>query len=241
MSEAIQNMNSTFWVFAVMLIGLVSAQAIMFVRLALNFNKKNDLMTKDEISQAAKAGTISVFGPALSTIVVALSFIGMFGPAATFMRCGVVGSPSWELMMANTSVEAIGVAFGSPEFTPNVFVLCLFGMTWSSAPYFINTILTLKPLDMAVKKAQTSTGADGKKKESFIPHLGNAAIMGIMGNSLVGTISKPTTLVAYLVAAVVTFGIQKLSQKPQFKWMGIWNMGFAIVIGATAAYFVSIM
>lgn len=238
MSDVIASMNPTIWVFAALLIGLVCVQSFLFLRLALGFNKRNNLLSKEEISQATKTGIISVFGPSLSVIVVAFSLIQMVGPATTFLRCGVIGSPTWELMMANTSAEAVGVTFNSPEFTTSVFTLCIFGMTWASAPYFINTILTLKPLDLAIKKVAT---ASKDKKKSFMPMLGNAAIMGIMGNSIVGYVSKVPSATALLVAAAVTYLIQLLCKNPSLKWIGAWNMAFAIIFGAAAGYMVSVI
>lgn len=247
MSDVIASVNGTVWVFSAMLIGLVCVQAIMFLRYALSFNKKHALVSDSEIKQAASAGAVSVIGPAMSVIVVALSLIQLVGPALTFMRCGVIGAPSWELMMANTSAEAVGVAFNTPEFTANVFVLCMFGMTWASAPYFVNTILTLKPLDIAVKNSVMGGAASAKdkgaqKKESFVPRLGNAAIMGIMGNSLYGYLQNPAQLSALITGFLVAFVVQSVSRKnANLKWLGVWNMPIALVFGATAGYIVSTM
>ena len=37
--EAIQSMNGAVWVFAGLLVGMVVVQALLFLRLAMNFNK----------------------------------------------------------------------------------------------------------------------------------------------------------------------------------------------------------
>ena len=117
MSDVISKMNGEVWVFAAILILFVCVQALLFLRLALRFNKKNQLVSKQEISQSAKTGFVSVFGPSISTIVVALSLITMVGSGATFMRCGVIGAPAWELLMANTAAESAGVTLGTAEVT----------------------------------------------------------------------------------------------------------------------------
>ena len=44
--DAVKNLNGTVWVFASLLIAMVIIQALLFLRLALNFNKKNNLATK---------------------------------------------------------------------------------------------------------------------------------------------------------------------------------------------------
>ena len=165
--ETIKLMNGSAWVFAGILILMVIIQALLFLRMALSFNKKHKVLTGEEVNQAVRTGAIAAVGPALSTITVALSLIAMVGSGVTFMRCGVIGAPAWELFMASTSSAAAGVEFGSPEFTPAIFTLCIFGMTWASAPYFINTIITLKPLDAMANKASQSNGSRSFPSISF--------------------------------------------------------------------------
>ena len=53
--DAVKNLNGTVWVFASLLIAMVIIQALLFLRLALNFNKKNNLATKAEIVSAARS------------------------------------------------------------------------------------------------------------------------------------------------------------------------------------------
>ena len=154
----------------------------------------------------------------------------------SFMRCGVIGAPGWELLMANTSAEAAGVSFGSPEFTESIFVLCLFGMTFASAPYFLNTMITLKPMDLAVKKAASN---ESKGKPSFLPVLGNAAMMGIMGYSLYDYLIDPNKLTGLLVSGVVSFILMKVAAKTGKRWLGDFNMAFAMVFGLAAAQIMS--
>ena len=62
-------------------------------------------------------GSLSVLGPAFSVVVVAISLIAMVGSGLTFMRVGVIGAASYEMMIATTAAETIGVPFGSPEFS----------------------------------------------------------------------------------------------------------------------------
>jgi len=210
LQEIIKSMNPTLWVFSGLLIGWVFVQSGLFLRLALNFNKKNNLATQDELKQAFSTGFVSVFGPAISVVVTALSLIAMVGPAVTFMRCGVIGAPMWELMMAEYSAQSAGVAFGGDGFTEAIFVLCVFGMTFASAPYFINTMITLKPLDTAVVKSQEAA-AKGSGKPSFIPILGNAAMMGIMGYSIFDYFTAVNKLAAFLSAMAASVILGKLS------------------------------
>jgi hypothetical protein len=230
-NETVSSMNGTLWIFAILLIGMVVIQAVLFLKIALRFNRKNKLLTREELKSVARTGAISVIGPGISNIVIALSLIAMVGPAVAFMRCGVIGAPPWELFMANIAAGAVGVQFNTPEFTPAVFVLCIFGMTFASAPYFINTIITLKPLDLAILKGQAANKDKGKV--SFIPMLGNAAMMGILGYSIIDFFKSPVQIAAILSAALVSFAVVRIVAKTDKKWLGDWNMAISMVVGMT--------
>ncbi len=235
MADAVKNMNGTIWVFACLLIGMVVVQALLFLRLALRFNKQNNLLTRNELGHAAKTGAIAVIGPAISVMVIAFSLISMMGSATTFMRCGVIGAPGWELLMANTSAGSVGVEFGSAGFTEAVFVLCIFGMTLASAPYFLNTIITLKPMDKVAQKSATGEN----KKESFMPTLGNAAMYGIIGYTMVDYFNSIPGVIAFIVAALVCYAVMHIMKKTGKKWLGDWNLAFAMVIGMAVAQIVA--
>jgi hypothetical protein len=162
----------------------------------------------------------------------------MVGPAVSFMRCGVIGAPPWELFMANIAAGAVGVQFNTPQFTREVFVLCIFGMTIASAPYFINTILTLKPLDLAVRKGQEAQ-AGKKKKVSFIPMMGSAAMMGLLGYSIIDYFKTAPQITAVLVSACVAFVLVKIIAKTGKKWLGDWNMAISMVVGMVVGQIVT--
>lgn len=228
MSSVIQNMNGTIWVFASILILWVLVQSGLFLRLTLNFNKKNQLLSSAEIKQTASTGFVSVLGPAISVVVVAISLIAMVGPATTFMRCGVIGAPMWELMMAEYSAQSAGMAFGDPGFNESIFTLCIFGMTLASAPYFINTIFTLKPMDKAVANSAKAAAA-GSKKESFIPTLGSAAMMGMMGYSILDYFLDLNKFVAFACAMVTAVILMKF--EPKVKGLATWSMAIAMLVG----------
>lgn len=236
MNDAVKNLNGTLWIFAIILISMVIVQAVMFLRLALKFNKKHAVLSKDEVAQAARTGAVSAIGPSLSSIVVALSLIALVGPAVTFMRCGVIGAPSWELLMAQIASTAVGVEFGSAEFTEGVFILCIFGMTLASAPYFINTIITLKPLDKAVQKAETS-----KKGRSFVPYLSNAAMMGLLGYSIFDYFKGVALMVALLTSLLTSFVISKICKKTGNKVLASFNMAICMLVGMAVAQAVAMI
>lgn len=191
--------------------------------MALNFNKKHKVVTKDEIYTAARTGAIAAVGPSFSSLPVVLSMIVLVGSSTTFMRCGVIGAAPFELMMADLASQTAGVQFGSPEFTESVFTLCIFGMVLGSAPYFINTIITLKPLDKMIEKSKES------QKRSFVSYMSNAAMIGVLTNLLMDKFTALPPVVAALVSGVMTVGVVRFSKKSHNKILGSFSMAIGMI------------
>ncbi len=232
--EVIQSMNGTLWIFAAILISLVLVQSFLFLRLALNYNKKHQLVTKAEISGAVRTGAVAAVGPSINTIVVALSLIAMVGSATTFMRCGVIGAPMWELYMANIAASAAGVTLGGEGFTQSVMTFAIFCMVLGSAPYFINTIVMLKPLDKMVEKSKQSN-----KKISFMPYLSKSAMFGLLTYSVMDYMNKVPAIAAILCAGLGYFLWEKLSKKINSPIMSSLSLGFAMICGMVAGQVVA--
>lgn len=236
MLEIANKLNGTIWVFCAILIGLVLVQSFLFLRLALNYNKKYKLLTKDELGQAVRTGSIAAIGPSMSSLVVAISLMTIVGSATTYMRCGVIGAPSWELMMANLSATAAGVTIGKGTVTEGVFVLCLFGMILGSAPYFINTLITLKPLDLAVEKTKKSTA-----KISFLPYLGNASMAAVLGWMMLGYFTSVAAVAGFIAAMIACYIVNKIAKKTGSSFFGSFNLAIGMVCGMVVAQIVNVM
>lgn len=236
MIEIANKLNGRIWVFCAILIGLVLVQSFLFLRLALRYNKDYKLLSKSEINQAVRTGAIAAVGPSLSSLVVAISLMTIVGSATTYMRCGVIGAPAWELMMANLAASAAGIKFGEAGITANIFVLCLFGMILGSAPYFLNTIITLKPLDMAVEKTKKSTA-----KLSFMPYLGNSAMAAVLGWMMLGYFTSVAAIAGFIVAMIACYIVNMIAKKTGNKFFGSFNLAIGMVIGMTAAQIINLM
>lgn len=231
-SDAVKTINSALWPFAIILIGFVILQASAFLKTALNFNKKHNVLTKEEVSGAVKTGTFSVIGPAFSVVVISLTLMQLVGSAATFMRIGVIGSASYELNLANQAADAIGATLGGADMTTAVLTLCLFGMILGSAPYFLNCFLTLKPMDAAMGKP-----VEGNKV-SFTPILGLAASIGLIGRSVTAQVVKGAPfIVASAIGCILTIAIKAYVKKTGHKGWNDWVLAICLVCGMAAAMF----
>ena len=162
MSQAMVTVNRICFLFCLLIIGLVIIQAVLFIRNALMFNKKHRVLSEDEVRSVMKIGCVSAIAPACSIIVVALGLVSLIGPVLSFMRVGVIGSAAYETQMAEIAASTLGVTLGTEGITESTLTLCLFTMTLGSAPFLINTLITVKPMDDAMVKA-------AKSSRSFLP------------------------------------------------------------------------
>ena len=75
--------------------------------------------------------------------------------------------------MAEIAASTLGVTLGTEGITESTLTLCLFTMTLGSAPFLINTLITVKPMDDAMVKA-------AKSSRSSLPAFSLAAMMALL-------------------------------------------------------------
>lgn len=229
MSEVVANVTRVVWPFACILLGFVCVQALLFMRNALKFNRKHNLYSKEELREIGKISSVATIGPSLSVVVVVIAMINLVGPAVTWMRTGVIGAADYELWLANVVTDALGVELGGQGFTEGVFVCCIFGMILGSAPYMLNLIFSLKPMDKLATKQAT-------KKHSFLPILGMTAELGFMGywglNTATDSVANTASIFAGLGTSLL---ISWIIQKTGAEKLGDWVLGIALIGGMAAA------
>lgn len=225
--DTVKLMNPTMWVFASLLVIWVLVQAGLFLKLALNFNKKNRLLSSVELKDCVKIGSSAVVGPAINSIAVCLVLISMMGSADAFMRCGVIGAPVLETWMAQMAASVAGVEFGSAGFTPAIFVFCMFLQVWGTLPYFILTPIMLKPLDLAVEKAKDRT----KGGPQFTSYLADSAMFGVMSYLLVSYLSSVQNVAAIGACIVCGLLVNVLIKKSGSKFLMSYYMVFCMAAG----------
>lgn len=231
--ETIKLVNPLVWVFALILTGFVVIQATVFLRMALKFNKENNVLTDEELKLSMRTGIFSIAGPAFSVMITALSIIALMGSGATFMRIGVIGSASYELMLAGIAADTLGIELGSAQMTAALFTLALFAMILGSAPYFINCFLTLKPMEKSLIKAKTN-------KQSFSRVVGLIASITLMTYFGIDNVRKGSVEAIVLVTtAVVTYFIANYAEKSGKKWLFEWMLAIALIIGLAMAIFLT--
>jgi hypothetical protein len=232
MPEAVQELNGIMWIFAILLAGTAVAQALLFARHALRFNQQTKLVSSQHIKSAIKVGAVSVIGPCFSTIVIAIATIAIMGPATTFMRCAVIGSDSYELVLIDMGATALGVTAGGPDFDEIAFTVALFAMTFGTMPYLINLFITMKPLDKIVTRSILAGTTSGKKaaKKSFLSLFGLAAAVGLFTyNSVEQTTQGIPYFLAVVCSVAVTYLTLRFAGKSSRKDLSDWVLAFSLV------------
>ncbi len=233
MSQAMVTVNRICFLFCLLIIGLVIIQAVLFIRNALMFNKKHRVLSEDEVRSVMKIGCVSAIAPACSIIVVALGLVSLIGPVLSFMRVGVIGSAAYETQMAEIAASTLGVTLGTEGITESTLTLCLFTMTLGSAPFLINTLITVKPMDDAMVKA-------AKSSRSFLPAFSLAAMALLVYLGANNASKSSPNLVGFAASALCTFALTKYVKKSGKKSLGNFTMSIAMLAGmicATVVYY----
>ena len=102
MTQNATQANTTIWIFAIILVGWTLVQAALFVRLALRFNKKHQVYSNQELKRCVRTGIIAVIGPGINSMFLAISMMALVGGGLTFLRCGVIGTPAFEMTKNRT-------------------------------------------------------------------------------------------------------------------------------------------
>jgi uncharacterized membrane protein HdeD (DUF308 family) len=69
--------------------------------------------------------------------------------------------------------------------------------------------------------------------------LGNAAMMGILGYSVIDYFKTPAQITAIVAAALISLAVVRIVAKTGKKWLGDWNMAISMVVGMIAGQIVA--
>lgn len=227
MNEMTQ-VNLIIWIFAILLIGYTFVQAILFARQMLKFNKKHNLYTKQDLINCAKTGFVATLGPGVNTIVLGISLLALMGSGYTFLRLGVIGNPTLELMVVQYGASTAGIDLASTEMTPSIMTYMTFCGCIGTAAYVIAPIFTLRPLEMAGK------AADGKPNKLVTAYLPKAtlSIMVVLAWDYISAGAPQAA--GYIAAFVVGMLVYVLIGKGK-KGLLPWNLLISSMVGCVAA------
>ena len=223
--DTITIVNGTVWIFAIILTSFVIVQAAVFLKKALSFNKKHKLLTEEEVKISMRTGIFSIIGPGFSVMITALTIMAMLGSGAAFMRIGVIGSASYELMLAGIAADVLGIELKSANITTGVFILVLYAMILGSAPYFINCFFSLKPMERSLIKNKSIEG-------SFAKVVGFIASIALIGYFAIDNLRKgKIEAIVMFISGGVTILLSMYAEKFKKKWIYEWMLAIALSVG----------
>ncbi|MEW9670440.1 DUF5058 family protein [Ammoniphilus sp. 3BR4] len=235
MEQVMQLANSfPLWIFALLIVGVVIFQAIVFIRLSAKTSASVG-MTSTEVRSAIRAGAISSLGPTLAIVFVAISLITLIGEPVTLMRIAIIGSAAIETVGASLGAKAGGADLGSPNFTEQAFttavwVMCLGGMGW-----LLFTALFTKSLGKIQDKV-----AGKSQNVNVLKSISTAAMIGAF--SYLGSSEMVKGLdesIVLIVALIVMPIIMSVANRFHLSWLKEWSLGLVIVIGLSIGFFIS--
>lgn len=238
MSDYLSVANSpVMWLIAMVVVGLVVVQAMLYLRQALTFAKQYQLLTDDERRRVYKTATITSIGPAVAVFIVSVSLVALIGGPMTLMRIGVIGSAVFEVYASAQGATAMGVQLGKEGYDLQAFANSVWAMTLGGAGWLIATLVLTKRLGQAQAKMQVKSPRMLLIMGAITPAviflvLSFNAVMN--KTSLSNIVFEWDKLVAALAAALSMLLFLKLGKK--WPWLKEWSLGFGLVIGLFAGH-----
>lgn len=230
MDNGFTQANAALWIMCIFLVGLTVVQAALFLRLALRFNRKHKVYTREDLMYAARTGALASLGPGVNTVFLALALVSMFGGGFTFMRCGIIGSPLYELMVVQYASPFVNYTAGTP-MTGSLLAYFSFTAMIGTICYVVAPVFTLRFLETAGTKR---TGKPNVVVRA-LPKAGLTVFL-ILSYDYVrsGVPQSAGFITAFLASLICTILVSK-----GHKWLNAWTLFFATVAGITVAQIVS--
>lgn len=214
---------------------IVLLQPILFLAAAVKRGKELN-MTKEEMKNAAVSSAVFSIIPSLPIIISYLILVPSLGRYFPWLRLSVVGSASYETMVANMAAEAFGLESITVENIPlDVFVSIVFVVTIGILGGNIFNVFFLKTYDKKVEKIKGENAA-------LVPMITTAMFFGLYGTMAaphLTNFSSIPALSAILVAGIAALLLGKLSTK--VKRLKEFSFALSMVIGMLASCVVNAM
>lgn len=214
---------------------IVLLQPILFLAAAVKRGKELN-MTKEEMKNAAVSSAVFSIIPSLPIIISYLILVPSLGRYFPWLRLSVVGSASYETMVANMAAEAFGLESITVENIPlDIFVSIVFVVTIGILGGNIFNVFFLKTYDKKVEKIKGENAA-------LVPMITTAMFLGLYGTMAaphLTNFSSIPALSAILVAGIAALLLGKLSTK--VKRLKEFSFALSMVIGMLASCVVNAM
>jgi hypothetical protein len=221
--------SAFLWLCALAVFAVIGVQTIIYLR-AVRLAGEEAGFTAQDRKTSFRAGMIAVIGPSLAVAVVAIALLPLFGTPGVLVRIGLVGSAATETASAGLAAGTAGAEPGGASWSPEVFTLALFAMSFSGGMWLVAT-LVLTPL---LKRGDATLRRVNPALMAIVP---SAALLGAFASLGVAELPKGTVhVIVVIVSALVMAVCLLLARGLRLDWLRQWALGIAIIIGLVAAH-----
>lgn len=246
MEEVLKLANSPMmWLFAIATVCVVVIQSYLFMKLALNFSDKYNILTTKEKRIVYKTATINSIGPSVAIFFLAIGLIAAVGSPMTLMRIGVIGSAYFENYAALQGSSIVNAAYessgqGNSDILFVGYSAAVWAMTMGGLGWLISALIFTKRLD----KAKHTLAKNNPRALLIVGAVTPTAIFAVLVmNSF---FNKPpsfddTVAFPHFIAAVCSGMSMALFLLMSKKWLWLkeWALGLSFVLGVIGGYFAS--
>ena len=219
---------------ALVIIGLVYIAIFSLIHLKKAYSRCLEMgMTKQEINQVIKSSLVFSIVPSLSIVVGLFALISVLGVVWSWWRLSVIGSLSYESLIASSVASAIGYSSSAEMFTNatgSQFGVVMILMSIGMLSGFFVLIPFGKKLSMSVSKSENSSSWKYVLSGTFMLCL-FAVYIPVL---LLGDTIQAAVMLTGLVIAVV-LGV--LASKPKLRWLNDFIMAFSMIGGMVSSVF----
>lgn len=218
------------WLCAFAAVAVVVVQSVIFARLCFK-NAGLAGLTRGDCTKSFRSGMITAVGPSLSCFIGAISMIVVVGGPLSWMRLSMIGAASTELFAASNGAAAYGVEMGGAGFDINVMATTWLVMALNGCGWMVATVL----LNPRMESIRQKVGGGDETWLSLITWAATIGVTCYMASPYyLSLFDAPPMAWAGIAGTVIMIICEKLSK--QFKWLGDFGMGFAIIGGIIVGY-----
>lgn len=201
-------------IFCALIVIVVLIQPLVFCLVTRKRGKEIGLTQKEMRTAVKSSAAFSILPsiPVLASYLVMVPALGKFFP---WMRLSVVGSVTYETMVASMAANAFGYEnIYNTDFPMNVFFSILLILTIGILGGNIFNLFFLKSYDKTIKKVLS-------KNQRLLPIITSAifiALFSVFSTPTLTNIENPVAIIAFLSAGLTAVLIGKIAKKrPKLK------------------------
>lgn len=226
--------SSVMAILAGIAILLTMIQSFLFFRAGKKRAKELGF-TKEDITKVVKASAIFSIVPSIPIIISYMVLLPALGKFFPWLRLSVIGSATYETMVANMAVTAYGFeSIASADLTPEIYGAILWvvtlGLLLSSMSVYI-----LKRYDGKMKVLK-------EEKDSFGAMVGPIMFLSMMATfaaPYLVNFSNPISMITIAVSAISIIVLEKIADK--HKGLKEFTFSLSMILGMASASIASMI